>query len=794
MAQYINRTSLHQLSSPAFSYGPFYHEDPIRDTTSLLLLQFTIAVLTSRFLYFLLSPLSQPRIVCDIMGGLIGGGPQVLRLLSYLRIPAMSQMADSYRETLFRDDVISYTRLLSAYGMSVKFFLIGVKIDPTLAWRSGKKAAILGFCSMVIPFLFLLALQYPFLRMVQPKDNHKQFIDGIGDKSIFFHMAATVAASSPPVIADVLTDLGLLNTELGRIAISASMVNEITRWLIFAVYKVISTAKNRHSYPKAIKEVVGMAACLIALLSLVRPWAQWIVRQTPKGGRVAEWHVLVILLAVLAMGALGDALGLGFLDAPMVMGLLVPDGPPLGMALVEQLELFSTELLLPLFFLAVGYITTIDRIVDFRMLGFMLLYILAGHVVKTLVSLGASFYYKTSIHKAAILGLMLNFKGLVELMVYLGMKGDKKFATQGFLTMVVSIVLATGVSSWLVAAFYDPLNARHAVGYRALQHLNPEEKFSAVATMLNEDAVPAMIDLFEASSSETIAGQCSACIHVLHLTEMSGRSHAVLVAHKNRKGELVGTNQMDRLHNAFLNHEKRKEGTIAVFPFTAISPYATMHQDICSLALEKGVPFVVVQFPRCDSGANTEVEKAARSIVPQVISQAPCSVGILIHHGLTSTRPLLSDLFLYSVKVFFWGGNDDREALTYAARMARHPGVRMLVTRFLMQGEEAAAEGKDLSWDDVIFKEFVRETAGNERVTVEQVAPQDINDTVEVIKSIGSECDLVMVGRVQCAESTLEEMLGKWVETPELGVVGDMLASSDFANFSFSVLVVHQHS
>ncbi|XP_042401265.1 cation/H(+) antiporter 15-like [Zingiber officinale] len=180
-----------------------------------------------------------------------------------------------------------------------------------------------------------------------------------------------------------------------------------------------------------------------------------------------------------------------------------------------------------------------------------------------------------------------------------------------------------------------------------------------------------------------------------------------------------------------------------------------MHQDICGLALEKGVPFIVVQFP--------------------------------------SSRPLLCELFLYSVKVFFWGGNDGREALTYAVRMVRHPGVRMLVTRFLMHGEEVA-ERKDLSWDDVIFKEFVRETAGYERVTVEQVAAQDINDTVEVIKSIGSECDLVMVGRVQCAESMLEETLGKWVETLELGVVGDMLASSDFANFSFSVPVVHQHT
>ncbi|KAG6480114.1 cation/H(+) antiporter 15-like [Zingiber officinale] len=790
MAQIINGTDLDQLSRPSFSYGFFYHEDPLRDTASLLLLQFIVSVLTSRFLYFLLRPLRQPRIVCDIMGGLLGSSPRILIILSHLRIPAARRMADSYEPTLFRDDVISYTRLLAAYGAMIKFFLIGVKIDPTLAWRSGKRTAILGFGSMVIPFLFLLALQLPFMRLVKIDNEGNRVIPNIGDPDVFLHLAATVAATPPSVVADVLADLRLLNTELGRFAVATSMVNEITRWSIFVVYRVIDTAHQRHSYVKAIREVAGTGAFLIALLSLVWPWARWIVRRTPKGGRVAEWHILVMMLAVLTIGALSDALGLGFLDAPLVMGLLVPDGPPLGMALVEQLELFSTELLLPLFFLTVGYITAFDRITNPIMMLWMLLYILSGHVVKALVAVFAGVYYRASIQKAALLGLMLNFKGLVELMVYIGVKGDRKFRPQGFVTALISIVLVTGVCSWLVTTFYDPLDTRHNVGYRALQHLNAQEKFSAVATMLNEDPVPAMLDLFEASCA-TPAGQSSSCIHVLHLVELSGRANSTLVPHKNRKGELVNPAQMDRLHNAFLNYEKRKKEGVAILPFTAISPYTTMHQDICSLAMDKCVPFVIVPFPRFDSGASREIEKVARNIVPQVLSQAPCSVGILVHHALTSSRPLVPEKFRYSVKVLFWGGNDDREALSYAARMARHPGVRMSVVRFQQQAKAAEDE---LSWDDVIFKEFVRGVAGNERVTVEELAARDINETMAGIKSIESECDLVMVGREQCAGSMLGEALGKWVELPELGVVGDMLASNDFAKFSFSVLVVQQHS
>lgn len=193
----------------------------------------------------------------------------------------------------------------------------------------------------------------------------------------------------------------------------------------------------------------------------------------------------------------------------------------------------------------------------------------------------------------------------------------QRLTNEAYVVTKLCIILVTGVCSLLVSKYYDPLNKSHIVGNRALQHLNPHEKFCVVTSVLNEDPVRVLLNLIEVSCVED---RSSACIYVLHLVELGGRGNSSLTAHRNSKGE-INHEKMDRLHNAFINYEKKKKGVLVVHPFTAISPYSTMHQDICSLAIDKNVPFIIVPFPRKDSRASSEVDRVARSMVPQVLSQ-----------------------------------------------------------------------------------------------------------------------------------------------------------------------------
>lgn len=195
---------------------------------------------------------------------------------------------------------------------------------------------------------------------------------------------------------------------------------------------------------------------------------------------------------------------------------------------------------------------------------------------------------------------------------------------QAYAVLIVSGVCITAISSSLVAIFYDPLSSDHVMGCRTVQHLMPQAELRLVAPVLNEEPVPHILNLLEASSADE---QTPICVYVLHLVELMGRATSTIIAHKNRKGQL-DAHQMDRLHNVFINYEQTKKGIVAVQPFTAVSPYKSMQHDICSLSVEKNVHFVVVPYPRKELGANAELYQATRSIISNVLTQVGANLSI----------------------------------------------------------------------------------------------------------------------------------------------------------------------
>lgn len=200
---------------------------------------------------------------------------------------------------------------------------------------------------------------------------------------------------------------------------------------------------------------------------------------------------------------------------------------------------------------------------------------------------------------------------------------------------------------------------------------------------------------------------------------------------------------------------------------------------------------------------------AYRLVNQNLLENSPCSVGILVDRGLNGATRLNSNTVSLQVAVLFFGGPDDREALAYAWRMAQHPGITLTVLRFIHDEDEAdtastrATNDSDLKipkmdhrkqrqLDDDYINLFRAENAEYESIVYIEKLVSNGEETVAAVRSMDSSHDLFIVGRGEGMSSPLTAGLTDWSECPELGAIGDLLASSDFAA-TVSVLVVQQY-
>ncbi|XP_020081135.1 pentatricopeptide repeat-containing protein At4g19440, chloroplastic-like, partial [Ananas comosus] len=111
---------------------------------------------------------------------------------------------------------------------------------------------------------------------------------------------------------------------------------------------------------------------------------------------------------------------------------------------------------------------------------------------------------------------------------------------------------------------------------------------------------------------------------------------------------------------------------------------------------------------------------------------------------------------------------------------------RLRLRCFLLRDADADAE------DEAAVEGFRERHAGSERVVYTERMVEDGEGTAGVMRGMSEKFDLVVVGRGgREDESGLTSGLSEWSECPELGVVGDMLASTDFGG-KLSILVVQQ--
>ncbi|KAM3761123.1 hypothetical protein ACB098_01G243800 [Castanea mollissima] len=759
-----NFTSLCNAATRTHSEGIFLNSNPLHYSFPLLLLQIFLASVVILLMKVLLKPFNQPNVVSQILGGIILG-PSLLS-----RTPWFARSIFPLRGFIVID-------VLTSFGFMFYFFLVGLQMDPWMLKKINKKSFALGFFSVALPMLLTFTFSSVLINFanLEPKTSYSLPAVSQAESIIAF-----------PVIAHFLTELKIINSEFGRIALASSMISSIFSFCVIT-YNVLSHQTLGDNYRMITTISTGIAVVVI-IVFVIRPTILWMIRQNPLGEPLKESYTVALLLAVLASGFCCQAIGLYAYFGPFVLGIVIPSGPPVGTAMAEKLNHLTSWVFMPLYFVKNGLLLDIFS-VNFKKYLTVQFIALIGALGKFLGASLTSFYCHMPKKDAMALGLVMNAQGVLELFVFKMIKNSKAIDFESFEIMCISMMVVMGVITPLIKFINDPSKRYQVYSRRTVMHSRPNSELRVLACVHDQENVPTIINLLEALNPSK---RSPVSIYLLHLLELVGHSNSTVIPHKRTKRPSSQADPSKHIVNAFRYYEKNSHGFVTVFPFTAISYYKTMHDDVCSIALNKRTSLIIV--PCYMSKGAMANKKAIRIMNRNVLDRAPCSVAVLVDRGVQITsRPLLATWFSYRVAVLFFGGADDREALAIGARMAGHPSINLVVIRFLANGSVVGDNEEEKRFDSEVMNEFKLRMAGNYRVVYVEEVVTDGTGTISVIRSMENKYELILVGRQHDSRSPLILGLEDFAEQTELGTIGEVLASAEFLG-NTTILVAQQQS
>lgn len=325
--------------------------------------------------------------------------------------PCMMGQIPNFGNTLFPLRSVIVLETMANLGLIYFIFIVGIEIDETVMQRSTQSVSFAAAC---IGFPFLVGVLAVLFR------PHKLGMETQNWAFLLF-LCVILSITAFSVLARSLAELKLLNTSLGATALTAAMHADTVAWVLLAMVMTFAQGKSVNGVACTL---ISIVAFYVVVVAVVRPAIQWVIRQTPEGEEVDDFYACVILVTVLVMAFVTDAIGIHAISGAFILGLAVPNGP-LGEALIERIEDFVEGLLLPLFFATSGLKMDYTTMRNTGVAVFLSAMVVVGTVAKVGGCVVVARLYDMSMRDGLAMGLLMNTKGVIE-MVLLNVGKDRQ--------------------------------------------------------------------------------------------------------------------------------------------------------------------------------------------------------------------------------------------------------------------------------------------------------------------------------------------------------------------------------
>lgn len=158
--------------------NPFVFTTDAPITTFIL--QLVIIICMCRLIKFILSPLKQPAVIAEIIGGILLGPT------------ALSRVA-AFKDNVFPKASLPFLNLISNFGLVLFLFVVGLELDPRMMKKNFKRCFAISVSGMILPFGLGAAVSYGLYQLVEDPNNHAT---SFGVYLLFLGVALAITVSA----------------------------------------------------------------------------------------------------------------------------------------------------------------------------------------------------------------------------------------------------------------------------------------------------------------------------------------------------------------------------------------------------------------------------------------------------------------------------------------------------------------------------------------------------------------------------------------------------------------------
>jgi Kef-type K+ transport system membrane component KefB len=377
--------------------------------------------------------LGQPRVVGEIIGGLVLGPSLFGRLFP--------RQFDFVFHSISPVPMI----ILAQIGLCLLMFQIGLEFDFSHLREKQNRAAVFSVSAagILLPFVFGWLIG---------GWSHDSLAPGINLLGYRLFIAVALSITAIPILGRIMMELGITRTRLGAIAITAAAMDDLTGWTLLAVVSALATAQ--FTMGSFVIKVGLLAAYLAVCHFVVRPLLKRLIASFKlTGDHLPHDLIAIIIMLIFVSGLITYQLGVFVIFGGFVAGMMLHDQHEFVAAWKKTVSHFVTVFFLPIFFTFTGLRTNVNGLNSAGLWGWCLVIIGAATVGKFVGCAGAARVCGLSWADSGCLGIMMNTRALMELVV-INVGYDLGVIPPNVFTMLVLMAIFSTIVTAPVLRFY----------------------------------------------------------------------------------------------------------------------------------------------------------------------------------------------------------------------------------------------------------------------------------------------------------------------------------------------------